>query len=593
MTPAKGGLAPSGKGRLLAGGLAVGTLLAAMVLAPYSLYSRARLIRQKIQDNIDLVDIMLERAGREVAHRERQVRLYLSNEDQKHLAELKRSNRRIQELLSSAEQQVPAERPDWAKSIRELRELSARWEQGAGALVNRPLSIPRGEAMLEEARGRPGPLYDRYREQSSRLTEELHSERTKLQQSLARIDLFRTVIPVPLALLGALVVAYVMSLSMRVSRLLETSAAERQRLAAVLEQMTDPVVVADTDGRVFLANASAQKLLKIRQGDRVSRLVSRKILRQTRDPITLSELPLEKSLEGDSVRGIELTLRGDDQELQVSATSSPIVDSRGNRIGAVMVLRDLSDRVHYEEARLKVEKLGAIAAMAERIAHDFGNFLEAAGAATTMLGREAAQNDQERLRWAGVIRETIEDARSVLDSLRTLAFTSSKRPELDICDANELLERAAELAKLARPDAAAEVEFVDQRGKLPPIRASRTELLRSFVNVITNALDAMPKGGRVTLHSSHEGDEVVILIADTGTGIPEDHIDRIFDLYFTTKRDRGSGLGLTTAREVILLHGGSLSVKSELGKGSEFTVRLPAHSLEKSEKEPRADGARV
>jgi PAS domain S-box-containing protein len=566
----------SGNVRLLAGGVVVGALLAAMVLAPYTLYLRAKSIREKLQDQVDFVDVSLERAAREVAHRERQLRLHLSNKDQQHLTELKRSSLRIRDLLLAAERQVPPGHPDWASSVRELRELAERWEQAAVALVSRQRSIPPGEAMLEEARGRPGPIYDRYREQSSRLTEALHAERLGLQSALARIDLFRTLIPVPLALLGAGVLGYVMSLSMKVARLHETSAAERQRLAAVLEQMTDPVVVADSEARVFLANASAKKLLRIREGDRVSRLVGLGVLRRTHEPIPLTELPLERALEGDSVRGIDLTLQSADGELPVSASSSAIVDARGNRIGAVMVLRDLSDRARSEDFRLKVEKLAAVAAIAERIAHDFGNILEGAGAATAMLGSEGARGYEERQRWAGVIRDAIEEARSVLDSLRTLAFTSTKRPELEACDADELIQRASELARLARPDAAAAVDFTHQRGNLPPIRASRTELLRSFVNVITNALDAMPKGGKLSITSTHEDGSVVIRISDTGIGIPDDQLERIFDLYFTTKRDRGSGLGLTTAREVIMLHGGSLSVRSELGKGSEFTVRLPA-----------------
>jgi PAS domain S-box-containing protein len=560
--------------RLRIGAVLVGLLLTSMVLGPFILYVRGREIRVELRDQVDFIDVSIERTGREIAHGERQLRRFLRDGNASGHDELERTAAGIGDTLAAAERRVPAGRRDWLDAIRELRSLARRWDAAAADLLEAP---PISPDALERSLERTGALYDGYREVSARIGESLQAERSTLENRLAELDFARSVMPIPLALLGALVTLYVTRLSVQVSSLLAVSAAERRRLASVLEQMTDPVLVADGDGRIFLANAAAKEQLGITPGLESKQLVEGNLLSVGASPLSVEELPLERSLRGETVRAFTLRALVSGEQREFSASSAPIVDAAGRPQGAVMVLHDVTDRARYEAARVNVEKLSAIATIAERVAHDFGNYLEALGAAAVMVERKESRDDRERGHWAGIIRRTIDESRSVLEALRALAFTSLKRPVLVETDANEVVATAIELARLARPDAAAHCDIVHEQETASPIRASRSELLRSFVNLMTNALDAMPDGGRLQVSVTEQDGAIQVVIADEGVGIAPEDVDRIFELYYTTKQARGSGLGLTTAKEVIVLHGGSIAVESRLGFGTRFTVRLPAN----------------
>lgn len=109
---------------------------------------------------------------------------------------------------------------------------------------------------------------------------------------------------------------------------------------------------------------------------------------------------------------------------------------------------------------------------------------------------------------------------------------------------------------------------------LPTIQADPKLLRQALLNILVNAHEAMPQGGELIVKTGPDGSGVQIDITDTGVGIPDHQIGKIFDLYFTTK-EGGSGLGLSTTRRIVELHGGTIAVESQVGKGTHFTVRLP------------------
>jgi hypothetical protein len=118
---------------------------------------------------------------------------------------------------------------------------------------------------------------------------------------------------------------------------------------------------------------------------------------------------------------------------------------------------------------------------------------------------------------------------------------------------------------------------LDVNGPVPPARGSRDKLKQVLLNLINNARDAMPGGGVLTLRASRRGTMVCFEVADTGVGIPRDHLDRIFDAFFTTKKEvRGVGLGLSVCYSIVHQHGGTITVSSSPGEGTTFSVLLPA-----------------
>jgi two-component system NtrC family sensor kinase len=159
--------------------------------------------------------------------------------------------------------------------------------------------------------------------------------------------------------------------------------------------------------------------------------------------------------------------------------------------------------------------------------------------------------------------------RALLDFSRQRDFTTE---HVDISQAIKdtlaLVRRHAALSNIA-------VEEKYDPG-LPPVEVDVPQCKQVFLNLITNALDAMPHGGTLTVTTSRDGDFVRIGFADTGGGIPEANVARIFDPFFTTKPAvKGTGLGLSVSLGIIQSHGGTIDVKSEMGKGSVFSVKLP------------------
>jgi signal transduction histidine kinase len=114
-----------------------------------------------------------------------------------------------------------------------------------------------------------------------------------------------------------------------------------------------------------------------------------------------------------------------------------------------------------------------------------------------------------------------------------------------------------------------------QLGSVPVIQARGAELREALINLVLNAVDAMPQGGSITLETRHEGDWVLLSVTDSGAGIPPDVRRRIFEPFFTTK-ESGTGLGLSIVSGIISSYGGTIDVDSELGLGTTFTIRLPA-----------------
>lgn len=254
--------------------------------------------------------------------------------------------------------------------------------------------------------------------------------------------------------------------------------------------------------------------------------------------------------------------------------------------------RRLEDRVHeataeiadrkeqLEEANLglfemqrqltQLERLAAAGQLAAQFAHEVGTPLNLISGHVQLL-RARARDERVIQRLdiiAGQIDRITNIVRSMLDSTRRPV------PRLESIDINTLL---AQILDATQPTLAARnVELhTDITDGLPPIEADPDQLQQVFINLINNSLDAMPLGGKLTFSTSLDTDSVVIVLADSGGGIAEDQIDLIFDPMFSTKRGRGTGLGLTIVKQIISEHNGEVEVESDPGRQTTFRIRLP------------------
>jgi signal transduction histidine kinase len=186
-------------------------------------------------------------------------------------------------------------------------------------------------------------------------------------------------------------------------------------------------------------------------------------------------------------------------------------------------------------------------------------------------GREDGSPDAERLR---TVQEQIGRVTAIVQSL----LDGTRRPQLVVrpLAPGELIEGLAELVRPSLVGRGIELALELAPG-LPAVAADRVQLEQALLNLVTNALHAMPEGGRLSLAARRDGDGVALVVQDSGSGIAADDLQRVFDPLFTTKPPgQGTGLGLPILREIVEAHGGSVRLESRKGEGTTAVVRLPA-----------------
>ncbi|MEW6336264.1 MAG: ATP-binding protein [Acidobacteriota bacterium] len=268
-------------------------------------------------------------------------------------------------------------------------------------------------------------------------------------------------------------------------------------------------------------------------------------------------------------------------------TSSHDIDFEG-RQGRVVVAQDVSDRRRLEEQLRQAQKMEAVGVLAGGIAHDFNNLLQATLSAVQAAGLQAAA-----LPSGSALGRTLAEVEAQVQRgaqlTRQLLLFSRQSPSLSRrCDLAALVvEQSAMLRRLLPETVALEVE---DSGRELPVEGDAGQLAQVVANLVVNARDAMPGGGRVQISTRRVGDRAVLEVRDNGVGIAEAVRVRIFDPFYTTKAPgKGTGLGLAVVWGIVREHGGTVEVESEIGRGSTFRVLLPIAGGEAGDTNPPAD----
>lgn len=237
------------------------------------------------------------------------------------------------------------------------------------------------------------------------------------------------------------------------------------------------------------------------------------------------------------------------------------------------VRRELSGQLHH------AARLASVGELAAGVAHEINNPLaviaEETGLLQDLMDPELGQGleESELREHLGAIRDAVFRARDITQKL--LSFVRRGEVQLARQDLNELVEEVIGL--LEREMTVSNIEVERRLGEnLPPVLCDRVQIEQVLINLVTNAVDAMPGGGRLTLATSADGDTVSVAVADTGVGIAPEHMEKIFMPFHTTKEvGRGTGLGLSVSYGIVRGYGGRIVVESTVGVGSSFTVVLP------------------
>jgi PAS domain S-box-containing protein len=258
-------------------------------------------------------------------------------------------------------------------------------------------------------------------------------------------------------------------------------------------------------------------------------------------------------------------------EFPVEIGLNPIQTQDGMRVLASVV--DITERKRIQEQLKKAERLAELGTLASGMAHEIGTPMNVIqGRAEYLLDRTKDETLRKGLK---TIVSQVERITRVMNQL--LAFARRKPVDRQVFDVRKVVEENLELfqERLAQHHIRLEATFA---APCPPVSADRDQMCQVVINLVTNAVHAMPDGGLLRVSLSPEKDWVTLTIGDSGHGIPEDVIKNIFEPFFTTKEfGKGTGLGLTVVKGIIEEHQGSIAVESEPGKGTMFTIRLPAY----------------
>jgi PAS domain S-box-containing protein len=358
---------------------------------------------------------------------------------------------------------------------------------------------------------------------------------------------------------------------------------EKERFKVTLACIGDGVITTDLEGKVVLVNNVAQKLTGWSQQEASGCPLSEvfKIVNEeTGKPCSST---VDKVLSSGEIVGFtnhSALISRDGSKHSIEDSGAPIINTSGKIIGIVMVFRDVTEQRRTEEELLKIRKLESVGVLAGGIAHDFNNIL------CSILGN---------IELASTYTSSESEARPLLDqaikaSVRAKELT---RQLLTFAKGGEPVKEVASIASMITDSA----DFVlrdssvvcnyDIPEDLLKVEVDGGQISQVLQNIVINASQAMPEGGVINVICENVKDPanesfllqekkyIKIKIVDSGEGIPEKYVDRIFDPFFSTKHS-GSGLGLAICHSIITKHEGHILVKSEPGKGTIFTIYLPA-----------------
>jgi PAS domain S-box-containing protein len=369
-------------------------------------------------------------------------------------------------------------------------------------------------------------------------------------------------------------------------RKVQAVAREHQSLLTnILESARESIYAVDMEGRFKWCNSATLLALGLKREEFIGRRLVELVYESDRETISAK---LGLALLGEAQTYEMRYLSADGRLRYARVDNSPLV-VEGQTTGVLGIARDITEQKEERERAARADKLRALGQLASGVAHDFNNSLAAILGRAQLLRRQI--RDEALVRNLEIIQTAAEDAAATVRRIQTFARKSPAK-EFEILDVAGLLNDAIEITR-TRWQNEARLRGLDYEVTLQAESAQHTfgsasELREVFVNLIVNAVDAMPAGGKLSISMKREAARLRLQFADTGTGMPEDVRQKIFDPFFSTKGAQGTGLGLSVSYSIIERHEGSISVASEPGNGTIFTIDLPASQVKSESTEAAA-----
>lgn len=362
---------------------------------------------------------------------------------------------------------------------------------------------------------------------------------------------------------GALATSHVAEQQLLISQL---------RLESIIDSAMDAIITIDGHQKIVLFNAAAEKMFYCAADQARGRSIDQFIparFRQAHQGHVESFGVSGATSRRMGALGRVSGLRADGTEFPIESAISQ-VGVEGKQYFTV-ILRDVSERERMNEQLRKAERLAELGTLASGMAHEIGTPMNVIlGRAEYLMDR--VQDEPIRKGLQTIVAQ-VERITKVMNQL--LSFARRKTPERAPVALQEVIDNSLEMfqERLARSRIRVDLATDDACRK---VQADADQMNQVVINLVMNAIQAMPDGGTLRIGLSPEKDMIKITVADTGHGIPRDTVGRIFEPFFTTKEfGKGTGLGLTVVKGIVEEHQGTIAVESEEGKGTTFTILLP------------------
>lgn len=340
----------------------------------------------------------------------------------------------------------------------------------------------------------------------------------------------------------------------------------------IIESVNVGILVVDFDGRITTWNSALEEVLGIARERALRRSIN-----DVFDRDLIETIQNVIGQEGWAIRDTRHIYKynastEDGRPLTLNISLAPFEAARGVVTGTLVVIENVTERAQLEQQLLEREKLSSIGLLAAGVAHEVNTPLAGISSYAQMLLQQVQDHDPKRKLLEKIHLQTVRASGIVNNLLNFSRVGDAQFREVDI---NQVLEDTLQLLEPQLRNAKFTVTCTYGE-RLQPAYGSASKLQQVFMNLILNARDAMPNGGRLTVHTRAVDTSLVIDFRDTGVGIAPENIARIYDPFFTTKDvGQGTGLGLALSYGIIQEHNGRIFVESRPGEGAHFTIKLP------------------
>lgn len=349
----------------------------------------------------------------------------------------------------------------------------------------------------------------------------------------------------------------------------------KETVEALLNATSDCAFLLETDGTFAALNQRTEETLDPGVGPPIGRSYFEVIPKEVR--------PIRKAKFEDVIRTRKAVRFEDTHNGQVLDHSyHPVFDSDGSVEKIAVFSREVTDQKKAQEVSVQKERLAALGEMAGGVAHNFNNLLQMVIGAAGLAEADLDGGDIDEVK--AVITQISDSAQlgsETVKQLQDFARVRTEDPTVDgqVFDLADTCRRALDVSRPfwksgpAKRGVRLEMDARIDEGCL--VKGHRNELFEVIVNLVKNATEAMPEGGKIQIRLYKKDGQVRLKVADSGMGIPEENLPKVFEPFWTTKGVQGTGMGLSTSFGIISRHGGLITVKSKEGKGAVFTIKLP------------------